>query len=126
MIRRPPRSTLFPYTTLFRSYPGRFELRVSDYMKEVGVKRVANLDKLHKEIWRFMLRYPILARGSQRAMDAFPRLTVAAQRRLVQGFARAAAADLRADPPSLIFSNHGLMTAGLAEAKRIGGLEVPV
>src|SRR5258708_18496747 len=23
MIRRPPRSTLFPYTTLFRSYPGR-------------------------------------------------------------------------------------------------------
>src|SRR5256886_10112233 len=24
MIRRPPRSTLFPYTTLFRSYPHRF------------------------------------------------------------------------------------------------------
>src|SRR5690349_22791171 len=23
MIRRPPRSTLFPYTTLFRSHPGR-------------------------------------------------------------------------------------------------------
>src|SRR5260221_2707345 len=23
MIRRPPRSTLFPYTTLFRSQPGR-------------------------------------------------------------------------------------------------------
>src|SRR3712207_7908195 len=23
MIRRPPRSTLFPYTTLFRSYEGR-------------------------------------------------------------------------------------------------------
>src|SRR5256885_8620247 len=23
MIRRPPRSTLFPYTTLFRSYPPR-------------------------------------------------------------------------------------------------------
>src|SRR5258708_25971373 len=23
MIRRPPRSTLFPYTTLFRSYPHR-------------------------------------------------------------------------------------------------------
>src|SRR5258705_6547330 len=28
MIRRPPRSTLFPYTTLFRSPPGSFpELR---------------------------------------------------------------------------------------------------
>src|SRR5918999_460716 len=107
-------------------YPGRFELRISDYMKEVGAKRVADLDRLHKDTWRFMLRYPILARTSQRAMDAFPLLTIAAQRRLVRGFARAAAADLREDPPLLIFSNHGLMTAGLAEAKRIGGLEVPV
>src|SRR3712207_7011758 len=26
MIRRPPRSTLFPYTTLFRSYPVAFAL----------------------------------------------------------------------------------------------------
>src|SRR5256885_16362195 len=26
MIRRPPRSTLFPYTTLFRSWEGRFVL----------------------------------------------------------------------------------------------------
>src|SRR3712207_8006581 len=30
MIRRPPRSTLFPYTTLFRS-------RVSDLLREFGV-----------------------------------------------------------------------------------------
>src|SRR5258707_11440324 len=27
MIRRPPRSTLFPYTTLFRSDPARDEVR---------------------------------------------------------------------------------------------------
>src|SRR3712207_8437748 len=27
MIRRPPRSTLFPYTTLFRSLPAEQELR---------------------------------------------------------------------------------------------------
>src|SRR2546422_6530627 len=27
MIRRPPRSTLFPYTTLFRSQPGRIHDR---------------------------------------------------------------------------------------------------
>jgi 1,2-diacylglycerol 3-beta-galactosyltransferase len=107
-------------------YPGRFELRVSDYMKEAGTKEVAALDRLHKDIWRFMLHYPILARASQRLMDAFPRLTIAAQRLLVRGFARAAAADLKEDPPLLIVSNHGLMTAGLAEARRIGGLEVPV
>src|SRR5947207_11674291 len=31
MIRRPPRSTLFPYTTLFRSRPGHiFPLRARD------------------------------------------------------------------------------------------------
>src|SRR2546427_13041376 len=29
MIRRPPRSTLFPYTTLFRSYFARFQQRVN-------------------------------------------------------------------------------------------------
>src|SRR5256885_13172643 len=29
MIRRPPRSTLFPYTTLFRSDPKVYELRVA-------------------------------------------------------------------------------------------------
>src|SRR2546427_7780992 len=29
MIRRPPRSTLFPYTTLFRSIPGRSTLITS-------------------------------------------------------------------------------------------------
>src|SRR5438034_7342142 len=27
MLRRPPRSTLFPYTTLFRSQPGHVEVR---------------------------------------------------------------------------------------------------
>src|SRR5260370_998158 len=31
MIRRPPRSTLFPYTTLFRS-PGMAELRVTEQL----------------------------------------------------------------------------------------------
>ena len=107
-------------------YPGRFELRVSDYMKEVGVKTVADLDRLHKDIWRFMLRYPVLARASQRLMDVFPPLTIAAQRRLVQGFARAAAADLLENPPLLIVSNHGLITAGLAEARHRYGLEIPV
>src|SRR3712207_8684797 len=29
MIRRPPRSTLFPYTTLFRSHVGGVEVHVS-------------------------------------------------------------------------------------------------
>lgn len=106
-----------------RLYPGRFELRVSDYMKEVGL---AGFDRRHKDTWRLALRYPILARTGQRLMDAFPRLTIAGQRRLVRGFARAAADDLREDPPLLVVSNHGLITTGLAEARHRYGLEVPV
>src|SRR2546427_13310562 len=41
MIRRPPRSTLFPYTTLFRSVAGddADELRPED-LAELGVFRV--------------------------------------------------------------------------------------
>src|SRR3712207_9122248 len=34
MIRQPPRSTLFPYTTLFRSLPGRPLLLVSRTMSK--------------------------------------------------------------------------------------------
>src|SRR5208283_1585712 len=37
MIRRPPRSTLFPYTTLFRSQPGRDPEQVA---AAVGVHQV--------------------------------------------------------------------------------------
>src|SRR2546422_4850493 len=35
MIRRPPRSTLFPYTTLFRSLPGQSPVFPS--MRKVGL-----------------------------------------------------------------------------------------
>src|SRR3712207_8955347 len=36
MIRRPPRSTLFPYTTLFRSPPTRFRLVTQEGDQEHG------------------------------------------------------------------------------------------
>jgi UDP-N-acetylglucosamine:LPS N-acetylglucosamine transferase len=104
-------------------YAGRFELRVSDYMKDLGAVR---FDRFHKDSWRRALRYPILARAGQRVIDAFPRLTIAAERRVLRDFARAAASDLREYPPLLIVSNHGLITTGLAEAKHRYGLEVPV
>jgi 1,2-diacylglycerol 3-beta-galactosyltransferase len=104
-------------------YPGRFELHISDYMKDLGI---VDLDRFHKDSWRLALRYPILARAGQRIIDAFPRLTIAAERRILRDFARAAASDLREDPPLLIVSNHGLITTGLAEAKHRYGLKVPV
>src|SRR2546429_4593411 len=43
MIRRPPRSTLFPYTTLFRSLVGRRILRALDdvvVVERVEVRRI--------------------------------------------------------------------------------------
>src|SRR5689334_24602043 len=40
MVRRPPRSTLFPYTTLFRSDLGRSGARVDTRMRGVD-RRVA-------------------------------------------------------------------------------------
>src|SRR3712207_8628868 len=42
MIRRPPRSTLFPYTTLFRSHKGRSRRRVAaEAGPSVGVRLLA-------------------------------------------------------------------------------------
>ena len=38
MIRRPPRSTLFPYTTLFRSFSSVWE---NEYKKETVIKKLA-------------------------------------------------------------------------------------
>src|SRR2546429_3661539 len=47
MIRRPPRSTLFPYTTLFRSSPGRLGLercgagsQYPDYSGECPIRQL--------------------------------------------------------------------------------------
>jgi UDP-N-acetylglucosamine:LPS N-acetylglucosamine transferase len=103
--------------------PGVFDIRVSDYMKEVGA---VDLDRFHKDGWRTMLRWPLLARVGQRMVDANPGLTVALQSRLLRSFARAAAGDLKASPPALVVANHGLLTSGFAEAKRLYGLDVPV
>src|SRR5882762_11754192 len=36
IIRRPPRSTLFPYTTLFRSLAGQLEVRAGDLRRQAG------------------------------------------------------------------------------------------
>src|SRR3712207_8360916 len=45
MIRRPPRSTLFPYTTLFRSYT----YKTKDEFKKSVIKLLRN-DELLKEL----------------------------------------------------------------------------
>ena len=46
MIRRPPRSTLFPYTTLFRSQNKKSKPRKPSYLQAMSVSVCAQLTKL--------------------------------------------------------------------------------
>src|SRR2546430_10257709 len=47
MIRRPPRSTLFPYTTLFRSRPKRFAM-IEHLVEDLQQSRHHDLAILHR------------------------------------------------------------------------------
>src|SRR2546430_15968603 len=62
MIRRPPRSTLFPYTTLFRSPPGAPVDRL--HRQEVMTKRIA----------RQHLRLDPALRADEHGLDVGPGL----------------------------------------------------
>src|SRR5688572_32807911 len=63
MIRRPPRSTLFPYTTLFRSYVAKYVNKKSDMdlaAKGLGAKEWNNslktkLSLLPKKLFRIRM-----------------------------------------------------------------------
>src|SRR5260221_1859564 len=46
MIRRPPRSTLFPYTTLFRSEPPEIGTRLAAGCQQPGLARMAGIGLL--------------------------------------------------------------------------------
>src|SRR3712207_7009402 len=59
MIRRPPRSTLFPYTTLFRSYPA-----LVDEGETVGVRVVPTEVEARRLAWRGTRRLLVLVAGS--------------------------------------------------------------
>ena len=52
MIRRPPRSTLFPYTTLFRSLSNllneKYDLKVGELTIQLGVKALNTHSKKFK------------------------------------------------------------------------------
>src|SRR3712207_7303442 len=49
MIRRPPRSTLFPYTTLFRSRPERVTLLGRSFLQDVLEQQVRGSEQDHVE-----------------------------------------------------------------------------
>src|SRR2546429_5766221 len=47
MIRRPPRSTLFPYTTLFRSLMERESLRIDELLQRPEILSAAHRSEEH-------------------------------------------------------------------------------
>src|SRR3989442_11413827 len=52
MIRRPPRSTLFPYTTLFRSVEHRFDsMRIRNAENALGTGRHGSIDPPDRPLW---------------------------------------------------------------------------
>src|SRR3712207_7537655 len=61
MIRRPPRSTLFPYTTLFRSVVARGGIQATDPVAEA------------MDLWRGSRRAPCFARSPGSGRRAAPR-----------------------------------------------------
>src|SRR5436190_13811495 len=50
MIRRPPRSTLFPYTTLFRSRPARSTPRSSTWSRLICAPRPSRSEEHTSEL----------------------------------------------------------------------------
>src|SRR2546421_1107832 len=52
MIRRPPRSTLFPYTTLFRSYANQvfdYNATVIEHLNRVGAVMIGKASMIRSE-----------------------------------------------------------------------------
>src|SRR3712207_5010686 len=77
MIRRPPRSTLFPYTTLFRSRAGAGNARE----RGVDLGRRGTLTKIHRKATKIRhLAYSTVSphlvssgRSARRGEETFPR-----------------------------------------------------
>src|SRR5690554_7764313 len=51
MLRRPPRSTLFPYTTLFRSVCGGLNIKNNGDRKPIKLNKQVYLDPEFKILW---------------------------------------------------------------------------
>src|SRR2546422_4934397 len=67
MIRRPPRSTLFPYTTLFRSYLGVV-------MEKLGPRRATLLDMKNPGVGTVRMRFKLPARSEEHTSELQSRL----------------------------------------------------
>src|SRR5256885_3306516 len=68
MIRRPPRSTLFPYTTLFRSYKAFEAAVIADYDAQSAVERELVL-RLASLLWRIRRATTIETRSEEHTSE---------------------------------------------------------
>src|SRR2546422_3616861 len=59
MIRRPPRSTLFPYTTLFRSVGSRGGGETDSAIQELVVTRVIRLETIGQVVGELRALLPV-------------------------------------------------------------------
>src|SRR5687768_18313649 len=66
MIRRPPRSTLFPYTTLFRSHRHQHHFPEQEKEQEVERHERAEHARLQDEQEDVVLLHPLRDRGPRR------------------------------------------------------------
>src|SRR5687768_17742141 len=64
MLRRPPRSTLFPYTTLFRSVRRTQKLPVASERQLPG-------EDTGERVWDVELREPLLESGVEQVGDVY-------------------------------------------------------
>src|SRR2546430_6975026 len=79
MIRRPPRSTLFPYTTLFRSYLGMKPLPALDTLEDQEVRAAGGEldiggahDRPAIQVWRELHMVHLGERGDLLRLEDSP------------------------------------------------------
>src|SRR5258708_10071089 len=70
MIRRPPRSTLFPYTTLFRSLPGlRYLISLPAGAVKMNLKKFSLYTFLGSLIWCTAMTYVGVYRSEEHTSE---------------------------------------------------------
>lgn len=104
-------------------YPQQFVPNVSELMVEYGFHE---LDQRHKRAWRRALNNPWTITVGQHLLDAWPRLSLTLQRRMLRAFAAHAAERLKCTRPALIVANHGWLTIALTMSQQHYGLDIPV
>src|ERR1035437_608422 len=85
MIRRPPRSTLFPYTTLFRS-EGVREHRSGNHLSQRTAKRISRSEEHTSELQsRQYLVCRLLLEKKRKISNAVPRPPTSREGRAMRG-----------------------------------------